>query len=165
VDGEVEEFVGQRLSLLLSALRSTEHLNSPLLRLVFARLLYRSQMSLERGQACAYCAAIIRGNVPGSDLRPQATIETLRKSSESCMICRVLLASNIRSSQWISEELSGKYENVETLPISIKVDQVQTLHSGLMWATLTTSLNHKTSGFSYPNVFILQVCSADGTLL
>ena len=153
------------MALLLSALRSTEHLDSPLLRLVSARLLHRSQMSLERGQACAYCAAIIRGNVLGSDLRPQATIKTLRKSSASCMICRVLLASNIKSSQSISEELSGKYENVELLPINIEVDRVQTLHSGLMWATLTTSLNHKTSGFSNLNVYVLQVCYADGTLL
>jgi hypothetical protein len=81
------------------------------------------------------------------------------------MICRVLLASNIKSSQSISEELSGKYENVETLPISIEVDRVQTLHSGLMWATLTTFLDRKTSGFLYPNVFVVQVCLADGTLL
>src|ERR1700691_2590718 len=105
-------------------------------------------MSLERGQACAYCAAIIQGKVQGPDHRPQASIETLRKSSESCMICRVLLASNIRSSQRVSGKLSGQNEEVETLPIHIEVDRVQNSHSGLMWATITTALIHKTSGFS-----------------
>jgi hypothetical protein len=81
------------------------------------------------------------------------------------MICRVLLASNIRSSQRVSGNLSGQNEEVETLPIHIEVDRVQNSHSGLTWATITTTLIHKTSGFSYPNIFIVQVCSVDGMLL
>lgn len=122
-------------------------------------------MSLKRDQVCVYCAAIIQGNAQGLGLRSEVSIEILRTSSEFCVICRVLLASNIKSSQRISEKRQGQIEDLETLPIRVEMGHVQSSHSGLMWATVTTFLFHKSSGFSYPNIFIFQVCSVNGVYI
>jgi hypothetical protein len=122
-------------------------------------------MSPERGQVCTYCAAIIQGEVQGPDPRPQVSIKTLRKSSESCMLCRILLASNIKTSQHVARVSSRPSEELETFPINIKIFQMRNPYSGLMWATVTTGLFNKASGIEHLGTFMLQVCSVDGTLL
>ncbi|EHK97217.1 hypothetical protein M7I_7028 [Glarea lozoyensis 74030] len=58
-------------------------------------------------------------------------------------------------------KLPRKNEELETLPIRIEMHRVHNSQSGLMWATMTTGLFDKASGFEYPNSFIVQVCSVD----
>ena len=80
------------------------------------------------------------------------------------MICRVFLASNVKSSQDATERSPGQDADVETLPIEIEVERVQKSDSGLICVTIKTVLIHKASGFWYQNIFIVQVCSVDGML-
>src|SRR6266480_5198605 len=106
-------------------------------------------MSLEPVQVCVYCAALIQGDVLGLDPRPQATIESLRETSKFCVMCKIFLDSNTAYSRKICEEFQEvKETDIEKLPINVKVEGLQKSESGLMWATLKSTLDLDSQGFS-----------------
>lgn len=107
-------------------------------------------------ELCTFCARLIPPTKESSPSRAHhPNIGRLERSSQSCLICRVLLGD------WSLEKIKQKFpdidkEGYESLVLEVKLKEMQRGGTGLSWGILETGIHAR--GYIYRSSFSITTC-------
>jgi hypothetical protein len=113
-------------------------------------------MEAEATELCSFCAALIPPKEESSPSRAHyPNIGLLEQSSQSCLICRVLLGDwSLKKTQQDFPDIDK--EAYESIVWEVKLKEIQRAGSGLSWAILNTNVHIR--GFFYHYSFSITTC-------
>jgi hypothetical protein len=112
---------------------------------------------LQASELCTFCIDLIpskEGSSPSRAHHPNLGL--LERSSQDCLICRVLLAD------WSLEKIRRRFPRIEekayeSMVLEVKVEEIQKLGSGISWAILKILVYIR--GFIYNSYFSITTCN------
>ena len=113
-------------------------------------------MEAEATELCSYCAGLIPPKEESSPSRAHhSNIGLLEQSSQSCLLCRVILGD------WSLEKTQQDFPDIdkeayESIVWKVELKENQRADSGLSWAILHTIVHIR--GFSYNYYFSITTC-------
>lgn len=138
-------------------LRPCLTLSRRVLQLLSFFLVFCVTMEPEATDLCVFCAMLIPPKKESSQSRAHhPNLGCLDRSSQSCLICRVLLAD------WSLGKIQRKLPDIdkeayESLVLRVRFTEIWTVDSGLSWAILETNIYAR--GYIYGSSFSVTSCN------
>ena len=115
---------------------------------------------MEPGPAklCCYCSRLIPPRKESSSERAhQPNVALFLQSGDGCVMCKMI------RDHWSLGEARRRFPDVdeatyESIPITVKFGDVQSLASGVSWAILQVELHLLSHAFVYTNTFSITTC-------